>query len=457
MGVNASKMISKTVNDIYRESLTSILSQSSTTISNVMSSAQNIDIRFKCREVYIGCGFTQNIIKEIKLLNSVSESQVFAIQSMMTADIENRNSQVMKSVYEILSSVGTYNSSELTNEFTTRLKNIVKNSVTVETTTRIMNNFTVTQDLKLLVEGDVCVWQGEDCKSTQTMMLKYIGENIVNNIVEVASSDSSLTRIINENSQNLQTESKGLGSLISGLVSIGAIVFVASIVGLYITTRSASGGGASSVSEIAKSRPGVAALLVLVTILLPVIVIYVVVAYFKGFWPFQSYGLWGCEKKDGKSTGACIKYAPGEIELGFKTKEACDAAVRSGNACQQNWGCAVDVDGKYTGHCAQYSSVLSGPYKTKMECEENIKTRKACVYGYGFKRSNGQYEEPPSCVEYTDPKLGIYSKKSTCEENLSKAKNRWKCSRGKQCVVVNPDDGEWGPYESKSTCEMECK
>lgn len=453
MGASSSKIISKNVNEILRERVVNILAVNSTNLSNLVTVSQNMNISIKCDgNATFNCPVTQDIIANMKFITRITQSQTEAIRSILEAETSNKNSQTMAMVLGVLSGAGEWRTTELSNEFINRVTNIVKENITTENITRVINQQKYSQDMKLELNfGGNCNISGDQCKFLQSITLNTSAETILSNIIKLSSDDGVVTRIINDNKQDTQIEARGLDDLVKALTAWVGIFGVVAAFGAFIALKSGSSVvPTETLTEVAKKKPVFAILASLVFLIIIIGMIYLIVAYFKGLWPFAGIRkLWKCEFVDGKHTGKCIE---GVFDRGFKTRQECE----SSKTCDQYWGCEK-VNGEFTGKCKEYTNAVDGPKRTKEECEAAISNNEMCTYGYGCERdNNGLFTSPPKCIQYKDPSLGQWKTQNICGENSgSQCKNKWKCFNG-GCSMVD-SRSEWAMFETEGDCRSVCK
>jgi gas vesicle protein len=456
MGPVNSKILVDSLNDIYKEKITNILSRNTASLTNVINVSQSIIVKIncghRCRVCPSGLVIRQDQAANINVVTDVTQSQVNEIASMIEADLGNTSSQTYKEVSGFLSTnVSIKKDTEITTRIINRLRDVVRNDITLENVTQVMNNVNINDNIGIEINaGDDFEFGGKDCDIRQNMFLDFTSKSIINMAVKNVMEDQSLIRMVNDAKQDTQIEARGLDdfvkSIFSGLAGMSVVGVIALIV---IVKMQGSIIPTDSLTEAAKKSPKTAIFAVLVILVVVSCILYFPIARLMGLWPFNGIPiLWKCELVDGKHTGKCVS---GEFEKGFKTQEECEKST----VCSQYWGCEIN-NGKFTGKCAQYTSPVLGPLKTKEECEKAIANNQMCGLKWGgILESDGTYKEPAGCMEYEDPKLGIYKTKKQCEENLSRFRNRWKCS-SETCKKVHPNT-EWAMFETEEECKKSCK
>lgn len=457
MGANVSKQISESVNDIYKERITNILSTNSVNASNFITANQDQLIKFTCGgDLNWNCDsseWNQQIAANVKLLTSVTQTQANTISSLLDTDIENKDSKVMKMVFSVLSSIGEYKSQELSNQFINRVRNIVKESINTQNIVNIINRQKFNQRFELVVNaGGDCNFSGKRCQFIQNIVIDVIAENIINMTIDFISSDATINRILNDGKQDTQVEAKGLDDLIKSATSwmggFGLLALGGAFVAFKYGTPSLP---TATLSEVAKQKPYFAVFSIIFIIILIIFIIYIIIAAIFKIWPFstKTMKLWICENKDGKNTGKCVE---GQFEKGFKTKQECEQS----NICGQFWGCDKP-NGEFNGKCKEYTNATDGPKRTQKECEDAISNKELCNYKYGCAvDDNGMYLSPAVCKQYKDITLGKWNTENICKENSAQScQNKWKCVSGKcSKASINSD---WAMFDSEGDCKKLCK
>jgi hypothetical protein len=455
MGPVSSKVLVDTLNDIYREKITNILSRNTVSLSNVINISQSLIIKIRCGDRCKICPgdlvIKQDQAANINVITSVNQSQVSEIANLIEADLANTTSQTYNEVTGFLATnVSVKKDTEIITNIINRLKDVVRNDITLENITQVMNNVNISDTIGIeLIGGNDFEFGGRECNVTQNIFTDFTCKSILDMAVKNAMEDKSLVRMVNDAKQDTRIEAKGVDDLVKSIFSSLAGAAVVGIIFLVIIAKSqGSLLPTDSLTEAAKKNPKTVVLLVLVIIIIVGCIVYFPVAKLVGLWPFSGTPiLWICDKVDGMHTGKCIS---GEFAKGFKTKQECEMSKN----CSQYWGCELK-EGKFTGKCAQYTSPNLGPLYTEKECMAAISNNQACSYKWGGElTSNGLYVEPPKCKQFEDPKRGLYRTKGQCEENIDKFRNRWKCQQN-SCVKVHPTEA-WGKFTSEEECKKVC-
>ncbi len=447
MGAVSSKVSNAVVNDIYREQIVNILSKNSTSISNVVNNAQNMRINVNCAGGIEGaCSTDQTIVSNLKVTTAIAQQSAVDLQRMFENDISNKNSQIMKIITELLSDAGTYKRSELSNEFVTRLKDIVREDITQENLVSILNMANLSQNLEINLKSEgKCIFPA-GCTYSQNIAMELVSDNIITNLISTVTKDSSINRIVNDNSQEYEYTSKGINDLAKTIASsIGGGLLVMAIVIVILANTGAKILPTAALTEVAKQKP----YLVVAVVLTIVVAVYSLIAWFFKLWPFnQPKELWQCEKINGKHTGKCVaKEYKSEGSSGYLSKEECEKS----KSCDQYWGCGFDAEGMYNGQCNEYDNPISGPARTKEQCETELRSGKSCVQKYECAQKDGLYEEPARCVKTKNP-----SAKATSPESCATyCRNKWKCLKG-SCSKAQVGS-EWGMFDSEADCNSLCK
>ena len=455
MGLSSSKVMVDTLNDIYREKITNILSRNTASLSNVINVSQSIIVKINCGNRCKICpgGFLidQSQASKINVITSVTQSQVSEIASLIEADLSNTTSQTYKEVSGFLASnLSIKKDSEVITRIVNQLKDVVRNDITLENITQVMNNVNISDTIGVEISAKDDFEFGEkECNIRQNIFLDFTCKSIIDMAVKNAVTDQTFVRMMNDATQDTQIEARGLDDFVKSIFSGMAGAAIVGVITLVVIVKlQGSLLPTDSLTEAAKKSPKTAIFAVLVILLVIGCIIYFPIAKIMGLWPFSGKPvLWKCELSDGKHTGKCIS---GEFEKGFKTKEECEMS----KLCSQYWGCELK-DGKFTGKCAQYTSPALGPMYTKEECEKAVANNQMCGYKWGGElASDGTYTEPARCKQYEDTKLGIYKTKGQCEENLIRFRNKWKCSNN-SCKKVHPDT-EWAMFTTEEECKKSC-
>lgn len=457
MGPTFSSTKLSSLNDVYRERITKILGKNTARLTNLTNISQDLYVEINCKKKCKICvgengiSITQKQAAKIMLVTEVSQSQINDMVSMIETDLSNKSSQTYKEVSEFLSNMGVWKDTDVNTEIINRIKDIVRNEITLENVVNILNEVELGQSNKIVWNlGENTEIGGKQCVIRQDIFLDFFSESIVKMVVENATEDQSIVRMLSDAKQDTQIEARGLDGVLKSVFSgIVGLVVVAVIVAIVWFKMQTSLVPTDSLTEAAKKRPGLVILVVLITILIIGSIIYFPVAKVFSIWPFSGERtLWKCEKADGIYTGKCIA---GKFERGFKSKEECELSP----TCEQYWGCEFK-DGTYTGKCMQYTSASNGPMRTRKECEEAISQGRMCTLKYGPALTpEGLYKQPPECIQYQDPKLGSFKTQLQCMENKDKFRNKWKCSNGK-CVEAHPST-DWAMYTKESDCKAGCK
>lgn len=457
MGPAITKLSTEAVNNIYRERITNILLQNTTRLSNTVNASQNFKLRIKCLKNCIVCdeGFSidQKLAANMKVVTNVTQSQANQIANLIVADLDNKSSQTFKEVSGFLTGLGNaFKSTTVQTTLINRIKDVIRNEITVENIVQQVNQLSVAQgsDVELILGNNGRFGGKGKCNFTQDMIVDSVSDAVINMAIENATRDETLLRLVNDAKQDAQIEARGLDDTIKAVWSgLGAIAVIGIVVGIVWIKSMSTISPTATLTEVAKQKPGFAAALIVVLIVVFGAIIYFPIAKIMSLWPFSGQRtLWKCaQDSNGFNTGKCVS---GKFERGFKSQEECETS----NVCGQYWGCEKK-DGDFTGHCAQYKDATQGPKRTKQDCETAIRNREMCTYKFGGKREpSGIYSSPPQCVEYKDPRLGIYSTKSQCEENIDKFRNKWKCQND-TCVEVHPDT-DWAMYATLADCKSGC-
>lgn len=456
MGNKSTKVLVDTLNDINRERITNILSRNTVSLSNVINASQSIIVNIRCGNNCKVCpnGFVieQNQTANVNVVTNVSQSQVNEIANLIEAELENKTSQTYNEVAGFLAvDLSLGKNTEITTKIINRLKDVVRNDITLENITSVMNqvNFSENSEINIIAGNDF-EFGAKGCDITQNIFIDFTSKAIIDMVAKNAMEDQSLVRMVNDARQDTQIEAKGLDDLVKSIFSgLAGVVVVGVIVLVVILKMQSSILPTDSLTEAAKKNPKTAIFAFLIMFIVIGCIMYFPVAKIFGMWPFAGERtLWKCEMVDGKHTGKCVS---GVFEKGFKSKEECEMS----KLCTQYWGCEMK-DGSFTGRCAEYTSAIAGPMRSKKECEEAVAAQKMCTLKFGGKlAADGTYAEPAECVQYEDPKMGIYKTKKQCEENISRFKNRWKCNGG-SCAKVHPST-EWALYSSEQECKKSCK
>ena len=454
MGGGSSKEINKTYTDIYREKVTSVLSQNSTAISNVLSTSQLLKLKVKCAgNITWQCPVTQSMYGDMKVITQVTQDNINELVSLFTADIENSNSQSMKQLVGFLGNLGDFSSVEVLNETTTRIKDIINSKVTLENLSTIVNSAKLDQEMEITIgnkDGD-CSFFGPGCKFNQDLSIHFAADTVVKSIIDSVINDTTIQRIINDNKQVVDIKKKGLEDVISaiGQILTGALATFA-VAGIAVLYLNKSIIPTQTLTEVAKTNPKTAVAAVIFLVLLAISTLYMIGAYIFKFWPFnEAKVFWTCEKINEMNTGKCVPASPDQ-KYGFTSEEEC---VKSGG-CDQYWGCETK-DERPTGKCAQFKTAVLGPERSKSHCEEKVKNGLMCAPKYGCATTPDQryYEDPPRCVSYVDPKKGRWTS-AQCAENIGLCKNSWKCVNRK-CEKA-PIGSGLGLYASEQECTKLC-
>lgn len=456
MGATVTKLVTEAINDIYRERITNILLQNTTRLSNTVNASQNFKLTIKCLKNCVVCdeGFSidQKLVANMKVVTSVTQSQANQIANMLVADLDNKSSQTFKEVSGFLAGLGNaFKSTTVQTTLINRIKDVIRNEITVENIVQQVNQISVSQgtDVELILGNNGRFGGKGKCRFTQDMIVESVSDAVINMAIENAAKDETLLRLVNDATQDAQIEARGLDDTIRAVWSgLGIIAVIAIVIGIVWVKSISAISPTATITEVAKQKPGFAAAMIVVLIIVFGAIIYFPIAKIMKLWPFSAERtLWKCaQDSNGFNTGKCVS---GKFERGFKTREECEQSP----VCGQYWGCEKK-DGDFTGQCAQYKDATQGPKRTKQDCETAIRNREMCTYKFGGKRENGLYSSPPQCVEYKDSQLGIYNTKSQCEENLDKFRNKWKCQNN-QCVEVHPDT-DWAMYSTREDCSKGC-
>lgn len=452
MGGSNSKEINKVFTDIYREKVTSIISRNTTSVSNLLDASQVANVRVKCTgDVTFDCPVDQNIYGDMKVIVKVSQNNINELVSLFTSDLNNTNSQTMKQLMGFLSNIGDFSSIDVRNEITSRIKDIITNNVTLENISTIMNKIKLGQELNIYISGENCKIFGENCRFNQNIGVNFIADNVVTSLIDSVINDTNIQRLVNDNKQVTEIEKRGLDDLVNSLGKIfTSAIFIIGVVLAIMISFTKSILPTETLSEVAKKNPRLAVFTIIFLVLLVVFVLYLIIAYFFSFWPFNKEKVfWTCEKINNLHTGKCVP-ASKDQKYGFKTQEEC---MKSGK-CDQYWGCEIK-DEKPTGQCTQFQSAVLGPERSKEVCEEKVKNGLMCTNKYGCALSEDKqyYADPPSCTAYSDPTKGKWTS-AQCQENIGQCKNSWKCVNRK-CEKAEIGSG-LGIYSSEQECNKLC-
>lgn len=458
MGATASKVINKSLTDIYRERISTILSENTVTASTLVRNDQQIKLNIECGGDGALCGtlnIDQKILANIRIVNSITQEQASQIASLIESDVSNKNSQTMQMVFGFMSSVGEYKSQELTNEFVARVKSIVRENITSTNLTRIMNNTVSTQGVEIsLKSAGNCRLAEKGCEINQEIAVDFASQNIINQLVSVVSEDTVITRIVNDNSQEFEIDARGLDNLAKAMTGIAIVIGIVAVIVVGIGIKSSPVGMVASVTK----NPGLLVGTGVIVIVVLAVVGYFSFAYFKSLWPFSGNRvLWKCQTVDdpsnpGQKTHACVSSKGGK---GYDTREICMAS----KTCDRYWGCEFDDSGEFTGNCAEYDNALRGPERTREACQAAVKAKEMCTHKWGCERDPDTRLFTGKCTQYKDPALGVWRTEAICLENAQTkgaCDNGYTCNQGtKTCREVATDSG-FATFRTKSDCESVC-
>lgn len=431
MGSSSSTQLLSQLNDSLQAVYNKVLSQTSTNISNFVSSVNRLTLEsgpVECSESF--SMFQENKVK-LNYKNDITSTDITNLKTELKSEIENKSSQTMKIVRQFLSGVGSASEQNNLTMIQTRLRQIVDNNISVSHETKILNETIGLNELHVIVHGPI---KSKYCDWKQNNLIEMASENLVKSLIQTCVEDSVISRIVNDSQQKFELEEKG------PLDFIMIIIILLAVLGMMAKE------GLKAITDWK--------LWILVGIL-------IVIAYFLKLWPFKKKQIefWGCAKDDnGSPTGECKNY-DNPKQGPFFTKVLCEKA--SDKLCQSFYGCDRDVNGYYNGQCRTFSLPTLGPYTSKQQCEQLVGEGKACLQTWGCGTNvKGFNISPPTCVQYKPDSPDIPDPTFTTFEDCEASKDKY-CSKFYNCNGTSKKCEEVGlsPYrtidecKSKSTCK----
>ena len=139
MGSSSSTQLLSQLNDSLQAVYNKVLSQTSTNISNFVSSVNRLTLEsgpIECSESF--SMFQENKVK-LNYKNDITSTDVTNLKTELKSEIENKSSQTMKIVRQFLSGIGSANEQNNITMIQTRLRQIVDNNISVSHETKILN------------------------------------------------------------------------------------------------------------------------------------------------------------------------------------------------------------------------------------------------------------------------------------------------------------------------------
>lgn len=428
MGSSSSTQLLSQLNDSLQSVYNNVLTQTSTNISNFVSSVNILTLESGPVDCDNFGMFQQNKVN-LNYKNDISNEDVINLKTELNSQIENKNSQIMKIVRQFLGGIGTSSEQNNITMIQTRLRQIINNNISVSHESKILNETIGLNELHVIVHGPI---KGKYCEWRQDNLIEIASENLAKNLIQTCVQDSVISRIVNDSQQKFELEEKG------------PLDFIMIIVVLLLSFGMIAKEGVKAITDWK--------LWLLVGIL-------IVIAYFVKIWPFkkQQTEFWGCAKdNNGSPTGECKSY-DNPKQGPFFTKALCEKA--SDKLCVGMWGCD-SVNGYYNKQCRTFSLPTLGPYQTKQQCEQLVKEGKACgqIWSCGTD-TKGFNLSPAVCVQYKPDSPDIpdptFTTFEDCEASKDKYCNKsYNCGKDKKCVEVGIS-----PYHTIAECNSQtsCK
>ena len=174
-----------------------------------MGTGGKIDCNSECRQSDKNCGFNidQEILAKMNYINDVSSNTANNLVTQLQADISNKASQTASIIRGFLSNIGSNNKDEMAVNITTRISQIISNTITTQNLTKEVNQSLIYQNQELIVNGTI---SGNGCFFNQKTQVNTIAKNISSNLVNNVVKDKTINRIVNDATQTLTKKEKGL-------------------------------------------------------------------------------------------------------------------------------------------------------------------------------------------------------------------------------------------------------
>lgn len=447
MGQSMTKAQMDILNNVYQNQFSSIFQSASTKTSNYFTGQQTINFNVK-GDVKCSGGFfiSQKMALEFNYTTTVTDDMASDMKTTMENEINNKTSQTMKVVYDMLSSVGASHDDQTITNIQNRLTQITQKNVNTQAINQMIAETFLIQEITINIDGNLIVDAGV-CQVNQDMQSKMVTTAIIKNVFTAAIQDSIISRIVNDASQKIDKEEKGLTALASALLWPLVVLIIAGAIFFGVT-------GKEGVKNISKPSGLITVFLIIVASL----GLYLLWSKIRKSGPFKPKQYWGCEKNSqGFRTGRCVQYDD-QQQGPFETEQLCVNAANVGY-CDGFFGCEKDTSGYNTGKCVEFDTPLKGPYKNVADCNKAVQQGKACSQYWGCSMDKNGFNIPGnSCVQYTEqttPETN-YKDLATCEASRARGScnQAWNCvgDKGKACQQTITD----GEYTSQGECSVKC-
>ena len=227
----------------------------------------------------------------------------------------------------------------------------------------MLNRLTVKNETTLINNGTI---SGKMCSILQNNLTQFVASEIFGYIVDTVSKDDVINRASATSNQTAEVKQSGISELtdslfkgFTGLINASIIPMV--IIGAVILLTIVFGGvqGLNAVRGMFSSIFSLKTL----TIILFVLTVYLVAAYFTRIPPFKKYTgevYYTCSKNvDGDNDGGCVAINLKTLQslpkdaTSYNTLSDCQKDIAGGGACKQYWRCEADTSGWYTGKVVQ--------------------------------------------------------------------------------------------------------
>jgi len=198
------------------------------TLTEVVKIGQNINIvnkgQINCPD---GLKISQNAQVMLKIQSGLKDTQLINIRDAVENAIKNSTTQTNKEIVGFLASEpGGHNINDITNI----IINKTRTTLTIDRINQIIADTQVIQNNTIYNEGII---SGKECTITQDALINQFAYATLDAVSNASLSDTIVNKTINDVIQHLETQSKGLESIIGWIVlAIIGVVIIVIVIGL---------------------------------------------------------------------------------------------------------------------------------------------------------------------------------------------------------------------------------
>jgi hypothetical protein len=180
----------------------------------------------------IECGdsinFTQTINGAFNLKSEIDSKTIADIRNSVQTAFENSVTQTNKEIIEFLAKEPSGdNFNKITNIIRTKISKEFTNSIILNITSR----YSFSQNMSI---DNYSIIRGNKCNFDQNIIVRAFASALLNEVSNLSFNDTVVNKAVNDVVQHLQTESKGLNSILWPIAIIAIIVGILVIIGVII-------------------------------------------------------------------------------------------------------------------------------------------------------------------------------------------------------------------------------